>query len=309
MSEALAFFNGDFIPASQAAVPFYDAGFVLGATVAEQLRTFRGRVFRLQQHLQRLEHSLQIVDVDPGFTMAELSDAAGELIARNHPLLDPGDDLGLSIFVTPGPYPTMVEAARRAGPNQPVVCLHTYPLPFHLWAEKYVTGQSLMVSDVRQVPASCWPPELKCRSRMHYYLADLRARKTRPDTRALLLDQDGCVLETSTASIAIFRQQEGILAPPQEKILPGISVGVISELAEQLGIPFGHRELSVEDVRQADEAMLCSTSPCVWPVVELDGQPIGNGRPGAVCARLLGAWSDGVGVDIAAQAARFARRR
>jgi branched-chain amino acid aminotransferase len=308
MTEPLAFYNGEFIPASQAAVPLYDAGFVLGATVAEQVRTFRGRVFRLDQHLERLAHSLQIVAVDPGFTLAELGDAARELAARNHALLDPDDDLGLSIFVTPGPYPTMADAARRAGYTRPLVCLHTYPLPFHLWADKFSTGQSLVVSDVPQVPADCWPPELKCRSRMHYYLADLQARKIQSNARALLLDQHGCVLETSTASITIFRRDEGIIAPPEEKILPGISVGVIAELAEQLRIPFTHRHLSIEDVAQADETMLCSTSPCVWPVTELDGQPIGGGKPGPLCARLLAAWSDRVGVDIPAQAARFAHR-
>jgi len=308
MSEPLAFQNGRFLPASQAAVPLYDAGFVLGATVAEQVRTFRGQLFRLEEHLQRLADSLRIVGVDPGWTQEALAEIARELVAHNHALLDPDDDLGISILVTPGPYPTMAQLARAAGAMQPLVCLHTYPLPFHLWAHTYSQGQALVVSNVRQVPRSCWPTNLKCRSRMHYYLADLEARRVNPRARALLLDQEGWVLETSTASIALVDREEGVIAPPAEKILPGISVGVIAELSARAGLPFVHRDLSVEEVRQADEVILCSTSPCVWPVTELNGTAVGRIGSNTWSARFLAAWSDQVGVDIADQAARFANR-
>ena len=82
----------------------------------------------------------------------------------------------------------------------------------------------------------------------------------------------------------------------------------LAELAVDLGISVGHRELRVDDVLQADEVVLCSTSPAVWPVVRLNGRPIGNGRPGATFRRLLAAWSQRVGVDIPAQARRFAER-
>src|SRR5438034_2991391 len=104
MNQPLAYFNGRFLPVSQVAIPLYDAGFVQGVTVAEQLRTFGGKLFRLERHLERLGRSLRIVDVDSGCAPAELAAAARELVAKNHALLAPGDDLGLSIFVTPGPY-------------------------------------------------------------------------------------------------------------------------------------------------------------------------------------------------------------
>ncbi|MCH5377333.1 MAG: aminotransferase class IV [Planctomycetes bacterium] len=308
MTIDLAFLNGRFVPASEAVVPVYDTGFMLGATIAEQVRTFHGRLFRLDKHMQRLSHSLQIVDVDPGISLAELSDAARELAARNYASMDPRDDLGMSIFVTPGPYASMAQVARRDGHQGPMVCMHTFPLPFGLWAEKYQRGESLVVSRIRQVPPDCWPPELKCRSRMHYYLADLYARRVQPTARALLLDHEHHVLEASTANIIVFLRDEGIVSPPQEKILPGVSVGVVAELAERLGMEFRHRDLTLEELRQADEVMLCSTSPCVWPVTELDGHPVGGNRPGETCRRLLAAWSDLVGLDIPAQAIRFAQR-
>jgi len=305
---AVAYLNGKWVPAAQVAVPVYDAGLVLGVAVAEQVRTFRGRLFRLEQHLTRLARSLDIVQVDPGILLGRLVERAEELARRNHALADPNDDLGLSIFITPGPYATMAALAAAEERSGPTVCLHTYPLPFHIWADKYERGQVLVTTDVQQVPAACWPPELKCRSRMHYYLADRQARQVDPLARALLLDQDGYVLEASTANILAFYEGEGLVSPPREKILPGVSMNFLAELAVDLGISVGHRELRVDDVLQADEVVLCSTSPAVWPVVRLNGRPIGNGRPGATFRRLLAAWSQRVGVDIPAQARRFAER-
>lgn len=305
---SLAYLNGRLVPASEAVVPVYDAGFVLGATVAEQLRTFGGRLFRLQQHLARLEHSLEIIGVDLGLSMAELAEAAEDLAAQNHRLGDPSDDLGLSIFVTPGPFSTMAAMVGADAHRGPLVCMHTYPLPFQLWADKYRAGQSLVVTDVQQVPAACWPAELKCRSRMHYYLADLQARRIEPAARAILLDAEGHVLEASSANLCIYRREEGLVSPPKEKILPGVSIAVIVELARSLGIPFVHRDLTVDELLQADEVLLCSTSPCVWPVLRLNRQTVGNGTPGETFRSLLSAWSELVGLNIQAQAERFAQR-
>ena len=144
---------------------------------------------------------------------------------------------------------------------------------------------------------------------MHYYLADSKSRQAEPGSRALFLDDDGYVLEASTANIVVFRRHEGLVSPPREKILPGISVAVVAELAGSLGIPYSCRDLTVEDVAGADEVMLCSTSPCVWPVVRLDGRTIGDGSPGRMYVRLLTAWSGLVGLDIQAQAEQFAQAR
>jgi branched-subunit amino acid aminotransferase/4-amino-4-deoxychorismate lyase len=305
MSDPLAYLNGQLVPAQAAVIPVTDAGFVQGVTVAEQLRTFGGKLFRLDRHLQRLAHSLEIVGIDPPVPLAELGRIAEDLAARNHRLLDPADDLGLSIFVTPGAYATFDTVAPRSGPT---VGIHTYPLPFHLWHDKYAGGQSLVVTDVVQVPSACWPAELKCRSRMHYYLADKKAREIEPGARALLLDQSGQVVEASTANVLIYSAKEGLVSPPREAILPGVSVAVLEELAAAMKIPFVHRRLEPADIAAAGEVMLGSTSPCVWPVTRFSGRPIGDGRCGPVVEALLKKWSQLVGLDIVAQAARFAKR-
>lgn len=305
MPEPIAFSNGQLLPASQLAISVFDTGFVQGVTVAEQLRTFGGRLFRLEQHLERLRRSLDIIDVDPGLTTAELAGIAEHVARHNHALLAAGDDLGLSVFVTPGPYAGFAPA--EAG-SRPTVCLHTFAIAFHTFAEKFARGQSLVVTDVAQVPNTCWPPELKCRSRMHYFLADRAARRIDPEARALMLDAAGFVTEASTANVVVYYRDQGLVSPPREKILPGISVAVMADLSQKLGVPFSYRDLTVADIDRADEVFLTSTSPCVLPVTRLNGQPIGTGQPGELFGRLLTAWSELVGVDIAAQARRFAVR-
>ena len=277
-----AYLNGQWIPASAAAVSVGDAGFVLGATVAEQLRTFGGKLFHLDDHLARLEHSLEIIGVEPGVSRGELAELSRQIVERNHRLLAAGDDLGLSIFVTPGMYP----AYSLAGPTRPTVCLHTYPLPFRLWAGKYRTGQALVTTDVEQVSPRWWPASLKCRSRMHYYLADRQAAAVDPQARALLLDAQGFVTEASTANLVIYSAAEGLASPPGSKILHGISLAVAMTLADRLGIASGERELSTDDVAAADEVFLTSTPLCLLPVTRLNGRPIGDGVPGPVFRRL-----------------------
>jgi len=305
---SLAYLNGKLVPANEAVVPVYDAGYVLGTTVAEQLRTFGGRLFRLEPHLARLEHSLDIVGVDLGLSMAELGEAAADLAARNHILLDPSDDLGLSMAVSPGPYSTMAAMVGADAHRGPMICMHTYPLAFHLWADKYRTGQSLVVTDIQQVPPVCWPVELKCRSRMHYYLADRQADQRRPGARAVLLDRSGHVTEASTANILMYRAGDGLIAPPQGTVLPGISQAVVTQLAAALGIATAQHSFAPAELASADEVLLTSTPWCLLAATHLDGRPIAGGVPGPAFGRLMRAWSELVGLDVVAQAERFADR-
>jgi branched-subunit amino acid aminotransferase/4-amino-4-deoxychorismate lyase len=200
------------------------------------------------------------------------------------------------------------ETATKTSHNDPTVCIHTFPVPFRLWAEKYDGGDALVTTSIEQVSPRSWPPELKCRSRMHYYLADREARAKQPGARAVMHDEHGSLTETTTANILLHREGAGLITPPRAKVLPGISLAVLRELAATLPIPVAEQDLRPDDVASADEVLLTSTSPCVLPVVSFNGHPIGNGRPGAVFRKLLAAWSEMVGIDIADQARKFARR-
>jgi branched-subunit amino acid aminotransferase/4-amino-4-deoxychorismate lyase len=299
MSTRYAYSNGKWIPESELAIAVDDVGFLLGATVTERLRTFGGQVFRLSEHLQRMHRSLEIIGLDAGRLTDELASVIPEFATQNADQIAPDDDLTINAFVTPG----------RSGAGSPTVCVHGWPLQFGEWAWAYEQGLPAIISELRQVPDNCWPSDLKCRSRMHYYLADQQAKSYKPGARAILLDQEGYVAESTTANVLIYRDGVGLSTPPEDHVLVGITLGVIHELAGKLGIPFMRRRITADELRSADEVLLASTSICLLPIVECDGQPIGGGRPGVASARLLSAWSELVGFDVVAQAQRFATRQ
>jgi branched-subunit amino acid aminotransferase/4-amino-4-deoxychorismate lyase len=260
--------------------------------VTERLRTFHGAVFLLEKHLSRMRHSLEVIGLDAERIVAEFRGAITTFVDRNAAVREPDDDWSIAAFATPG----------VTGTDVPTVCVHGNTLPFQQWAQCYDDGVSVVISDVRQVPANCWPPSLKCRSRMHYFLADRQAAARQPGARAVLLDQDGFIGEATTANVLIYRAGEGLVSPPLELILEGVSLGVLRELATTIGVGFAFRPIAPAEFRAADEALIASTSICVQPIVACDGRPIGDGRPGPVYRRLLAAWNDLAGIDIAAQA-------
>jgi branched-chain amino acid aminotransferase len=298
MNSAKAYLNGNWIPASELSLAIDDVGFLVGATVTERLRTFRGQVYRLDDHLARLRSSLEIVGLSSDTISKEIGQGIVEFTRRNASLIDVEDDWGIGAFATPG----------VSGSGRPTVCVYGAPLPFRQWASQFESGVPVVISSHRQVPVSCWPAELKCRSRMHYYLADREAAARQPGARAILLDQDGFVAESTAANVVVYRSQEGLISPPQEHILAGVSLGVLKELAAVLNIPFSMRSLSPDEFCGAEEAMLTSTSICILPIVACDGKPLGGGQPGPIYRRMLAAWSQSVGVNIAAQANKFANR-
>ena len=304
MSENIGYYRGEFLPAKDISVSVFDTGFMQGVTIAEQIRTFGGKLFRLEEHLQRLQRSLEIVDVTPDESLVRIAELATEVTARNYALVDEGDDVALAIIVTPGAYPSY----SAFGPAGPGVGMYAFPMPFGMWADKYETGQRLVTAKTRQVSPLNWPAELKCRSRMHYYLADQEARATDPAAHALLLNMDGNVCEASTANLLIYKVNEGLVSPKQETILPGISLAALRDLAKIIDVPMSDRELSLEEFYSADEALLCSTSPCALSVVNIDGHAIGDGKPGPMVRRLLTSWSEMVGLDVVEQARKFANR-
>jgi branched-subunit amino acid aminotransferase/4-amino-4-deoxychorismate lyase len=293
----IAWLDGSMIPRDALSIPVGDAGFVLGATVTEQLRTFAGRLFLPDRHAARFRESLRIAGVAAEPLVDAAFTAAVEVAAHNHALGPAGGDLGVVIFATPGDLPAQHEGRR----SPPRVVVHTFPLAFMLWARAYSEGVSLRSVPVTQVPATSWPLALKCRSRMHYHLADQVAAAAEPGARAILCHPDGRVSETSTANIAIVRQGE-ILTPPPADSLAGISLGHVRGLALAHGIAWKERSLLLTDLAAADEILLTSTPNCLLPATQFDGHPVGNGRPGDVYRRLLAAWSEGVGIDIARQA-------
>ena len=200
--DAVAWLSGRFVPQGDCAIPAGDAGFVLGATVTEQLRTFRGRLFLPEPHGRRLADSLAVVGLAPDHSIEAMLAAAEQVAAHNHGLLATGDlpdDLGLVIFVTAGDL-----ASQHQGTSgSPRVGIHTFPLAFSMWADAYEQGLALRSVSVRQVPGDCWPIAAKVRSRLHYFLADREAAAAEAGARAVLAHHDGRISETSAANVVI----------------------------------------------------------------------------------------------------------
>lgn len=293
-----AWANGRFVAAGDLAVPVGDAGFVLGATVTEQLRTFHGRLFLVAEHLQRLAASLTAVGIEPGVSADTLAAAAAQVAASHGggETLAARGDLGLVIFVTPGDLPAQ-HGGRGSAPR---VMIHAFPLAHALWAHAYEQGVALRSVTVRQVPDACWPLHAKVRSRLHYFLADREAHAAEPGARAVVAHADGRISETSTANIAIVVDGT-VLTPPAHDALPGVSLAFARRLAEREGIAWQERPLTAADLTGADEILLTSTPSCILPATRFDGAPVGTGTPGPVYRRLIAAWSADVGLDIAAQ--------
>lgn len=307
MTEAIAYLNGEFVPISQAALSVFDLGVVAGCSVTEMARTFRHQPFRLDEHLNRLAQSLDIVKIDPHLAQAELRSICSQVVEANGRLIPPDHDLGLVIFVTAGQNLTYLGLNNRARARTPSVCVHTFPLPFELWADRYKTGLHLVTTSVASLPDNVIDSRVKHRSRLHWHLADHQAKKSDPSAMAILTDQNGFLTETATGNLCVV--EGSTIVTPSQHVLPGISCEVAGELAASLGLSFVTTRILPDELSRCSEAFLTSTPHCMLPVTRFNGAPLGTGKPGPIFQRLIAAWSQLVGVDIVLQMHEGARSR
>ncbi len=300
MQEPVVYLNGRMIPASQASVKIYDGGIVLGATTTECTRTFKHKLFRIEDHVARLYRSLKFMRLDIGMSPQEMVRLSAQVNEQNAALLKPDQDLGLIHFVTPGEYKAYAGSAAGGPAPTPTVCIHTFPMPFHLWADYFRAGAHVVTPSIRHIPPQCIDPKMKYRSRMHWFLADGETRLADPKATSLLLDLDGNITECSGSNFLIAKDN-AVHSPTTRNILPGISRQVVMEMCADLAIPFVERDMQVHDVVNADEAFLSTTPYCLCPVTKINGIPIGAGKPGPMFKRLIERWSQIAGLDIVAQ--------
>lgn len=300
MNEPVVYLNGQMVPASQASVKIYDGGVVIGATATECTRTFKRKLYRIEDHVARLFRSLKYMRIDIGMSREEMVRISEEICARNAALLRPEEELGLIHFVTPGEFKVYAGSAAGGPPPKPTVCVHTFPMPLYLWADFFRAGAHVVTPSIRHIPPQCIDPKMKYRSRMHWFLADGESHLVDPKAVTLLLDLDGNVTECSGSNFLIAKDG-AVCSPTTRNILPGISRQVVMEMCADLAIPFVERDMQVHDVVNADEAFLSTTPYCLAPVTRINGIPIGSGKPGPMFRRLITRWSDLAGLDIVAQ--------
>jgi len=267
------YLNGAYMPIEEAKVPVLDRGFIFGDGVYEVIPVYSRHAFRMVEHLKRLQHSLDGIKLPNPHSEREWIAILNELIKRNVP-----EDQYLYLHITRG-----VAKRDHAFPNPPVpptVFVLSNPLTTPP-AEQLQNGIScITVVDNR------W---LRCDIKAIALLPNVLLRQAAVEAgcaEAILIRGDAFLTEGSSSNI--FAVKNGtLLAPPKDNLmLPGITYDVILELAAANGIPFEVRRVSKAEVFSADELLLSSSTKEVLAITTLDGKPVGNGKPGAMFARL-----------------------
>jgi branched-chain amino acid aminotransferase len=301
-AERKVWVNGKLVAERDARISIYDSALMFGDMVFEMTRSFNKTQFKLRDHIERLYASMRMVRIEPPMAEAELERAALETVNANEPCFAADDEHRLMIDVTRGLlgiYDGRVDAPR--GTN---VIIADFPLRWTVagMGRLFDTGINAVVPSQRAIPGTLLDPKIKSRSRLHYQMANIQVSQVAgEDNWALLLDPDGYVAEGTGDNFFIVTADGTIATPEPRNILRGVSRAYIFALAKGLGIPCVERDIEVYDVVNAREAFMTGTPFCLLPVTRIDGQAIGDGRPGATTRALLAAWSAAVGVDIPAQ--------
>ena len=295
-SEYVTYFNGEWVPHGQVRISPDDRGFTLSDVVFDIARTFDGRPFRLQDHIDRLYRSMRYLRIDSGIAAEEMTEICSEVVRRNEPSRPQVGDFTINPFVTRGPS--------LDGP--PTVCVRVKPVAFATFARAYVEGVQALIATARSYSTDSMEPKVKHHSRLNMVLAELEASDVGPDAQPIMLDRDGNV--TEGIGWNVFAVADGVLRTPTDRsILQGVSRRVVMELADQLDLTVIEEDMQPYDLYTADEAFFTSTPFSLLPVTQVDRRPIGDGEPGPVTQQLLAAWSEAVGLDIVDQALRFSR--
>ena len=267
------YFNGSFMPLEQAKVPVLDRGFIFGDGVYEVIPVYSRRAFRLREHLARLQHSLDGIQLPNPHTADEWVAILTGLIARNAP-----QDQYLYLHITRGVAPR-----DHAFPNPPVT-----PTVFAMSNPLVHPPAALLQSGVACITAqdNRW---LRCDIKAIALLPNVLLRQSAVAAgcaEAILIRDDSFLTEGAASNIFVVR--DGVLlAPPKDHLmLPGITYDVLLELAAANGIPHQVRRILKKELFGADELLLTSSTREVLAVTTLDGKAIGDGRPGAMFARI-----------------------
>ncbi|MEW6648033.1 MAG: D-amino acid aminotransferase [Pseudomonadota bacterium] len=276
MSEEIVYLNGSFLPVHEAHVSVMDRGFLFGDGVYEVIPVYGGRAFRLEHHLQRLDHSLQGVRIGNPLDHGQWSDVLTALIRHNG-----GGDQSLYLQVTRGVAPRRDHAFPAGVP--PTVFAMSTPL-----SEPGATVQggitAVTVDDIR------WK---HCDIKAITLLPNVLMRQQAIDAGAAeaILLRDGHATEGSASNVFIVRDGVVITPPKSNLLLPGITRDLAVELCHANDIPCREADISEADLRNADEVWVTSSTREVVAVTQLDGQPIGDGRPGPLWQRISALYS------------------
>ncbi len=276
-ARSLAFIEGTFVPLHDARLPVRDFGFTHADATYDVVHTWRGAFFRLEDHLDRFEHSCRGMRLHPGLDRAAITGTLCELVRR----------AGLPNTLV---WFACTRGAPPPGSRDPALCTNTFmahcqPLVLRASPDQAARGLSMLVHErVHRIPPSAVDPTCKNQHWGDFTRALFDAQDQGFDTVVLTSDT-GHV--TEGPGFNVMALIDGELRSPDHGVLEGVSRLTMMELASELGLPARLAPITPEELRDADEAFITSTSCGLVPVTRIDGRVLGNGAPGPVTTRLL----------------------
>lgn len=280
MSEGAVWIDGVLQPAQQARVSVFDRGFLYGDSAFEVMRTYDRRPFREAAHLARLRRSCECLLISLPQSDQQLAEIVAQTIAASGL-----PECYVRVMVTRGVGPMNIDLAQA---NQPSVLVFALPLT-PLAASVYETGIAVGLSRAARATDGTRAVGAKTSNYLGSVMA-LHEVKQRGAQEALLLGPSGEVIEGATSNVFVVRAGELVTPPIDAGILAGITRQTVLELAAEQGLAVHETQLHPSDLYRADEVFITSTVREVVPVVRVDDKQIGDGRPGPISARVLGAY-------------------
>ncbi len=271
------YIDGEFFPESEAKISVFDHGLLYGDGVFEGIRFYNGRVFRFEEHLDRLWDSARSICLEIPMTVREMSDAVLETIRRN----DLRDGY-IRLIVTRGVGNLGLNPVQCKKPTEIVIAatIALYP------EEVYRTGLTVVTVATRRIHPGALNPAIKSLNYLNNVLARIEANLANAD-EAIMLNDHGHVAECTADNLFIIKGGEIFTPPVTAGALKGVTRGVVFEIAAEIGLKIAAAEVTRHDVFIADECFLTGTAAEVIPVIKADGRPIGTGKPGPITARVI----------------------
>ncbi|NLK07940.1 MAG: D-amino-acid transaminase [Firmicutes bacterium] len=271
------YFNGKFVPENQVRISFEDRGFQFGDGVYEVIKVENGRAFALYRHLRRLARSLHGLDIRISEDI-DFGTVVRHLIQANS-----ASDGLIYIQITRGAAPRAHGFPKDSKPT-----VVAYSMPWNdITPKEFDAGASAII-----IPDERWG---RCDIKSLNLLANVLAKQKAAQAEAAeaLLERVGVgVLEGTSSNLFAVSGGNLVTAPSSPYILGGITREIILELADQLQLPIEEKALSKKQLLRSDEAFITNRGIAVLPLVTIDDNIIGSGKPGPITRRLAFAYNE-----------------
>jgi len=275
--ESKIYIDGKLLPEAEAKISVFDHGLLYGDGVFEGIRFYNGRVFRLEEHLERLWDSARSICLAVPMSMRDMTNALLETIRAN----DMRDGY-IRLVLTRGVGNLGLNPAQCKTPSVIIIAATVALYP----AEVYQKGLNVVTCATRRTNPASLNPAVKSLNYLNNVMARIEANLAGAD-EALMLNDNGNVAECTADNVFIIKHGQIFTPPIAAGALRGITRAVVFEIAAETGIRITETDVTRHDVFVADECFLTGTAAEVIPVIKADGRIIGTGKPGPITTRTI----------------------